>query len=111
MATRTVIAGCSGKMARETAYFISVVGSDERGEVVPAVGDLGEVVLAEALAALGDDLAAERLVEEARAVGLEDPEVEPEEAVAHEVARAFAHQLAADAALLVGLQHVERVDL
>src|SRR5258706_16039279 len=60
----------------------------EQREVAPAVGHLGERMLAELLGLLRDLLAAERLVEEARAVGLEHPEVEAEEPLAHEVAGA-----------------------
>src|SRR5438067_4618960 len=90
---------------------VRLLVDDEVGEVAPAVGDLGEVVAPELLGALADHLAAERLVEEPRAVRLEHPEVEAEEAVAHEVARARAHERAAHAALLVRLQHVERINL
>src|SRR5882672_12221947 len=74
----------------------------EQREVAPSVGHLGERMLAELLGLLRDLLAAEHLVEEARAVGLQHPEVEAEEPLAHEVASAGAHQLAAHAALLVG---------
>src|SRR6478672_9352958 len=80
-------------------------------EVVPAVGDFGEVVLAQPLVALGDHLAAQRVVEQARAVCLEHPQVEAEQALANEVARALAHELAPDTALLMRLQDVERIDL
>src|SRR4051794_20370956 len=105
MATRTVISRCSGGFLRWTLYFIrraASVGRDHEGrEVVPGVGDLGEGVQAEALGLLGDLLAAHRLVEHARAVRLEHPEVEAELAVAHEVPRAGAHEAAADAAALL----------
>src|SRR5205807_2411076 len=87
------------------------IGGDELRHVVPAVGDLRERLSAEVLFALGDLLAAQRLVEEARAVRLEHPQVEAEKPLPHEMARALAHQLAAHAALLVRLEHIERVDL
>ncbi len=81
-------------------------------QVVPAVRDLGEVVQPEALGLLRRSSSpAEGTVEHARAIGLQHPEVEAETAVAHEMPRAGAHQLAPDAAALLGLQHVERVDL
>ena len=56
-------------------------------------------------------LPAHRLVEHARAIRLEHPEVEAEIAVADEVAGRGAHERPADAATLVRLEHVERVDL
>ena len=54
---------------------------------MPTVGDLGKVVLAEALDLFADLLPAEGFVEEPRAIGLEHPQVQPEDSAAHEVAR------------------------
>src|SRR5436190_7131898 len=66
---------------------------------------------AEALGPLADFLAAHRLVEHPGAIGFEHPEVEAEVAIAHEMARRGAHQSASDAAPLLGLEDIERVDL
>src|SRR5258706_8686222 len=83
----------------------------EQREVAPAVGPLGERMLAELLGLLRDLLAAERLVEQARAVGLQHPEVEAEEPLEHEVAGAGAPPLPAPPPPLVGLPPGERGDL
>src|SRR5258708_31515864 len=68
-------------------------------------------MLAELLGLLADLLAAERLVEQARAVGLQHPEVEAEEPLAHEVAGAGAPPPPAPPPPLGGPQPAERGDL
>src|SRR5205809_6684434 len=83
----------------------------ERRQVVPAVRNFSKGVFTESLGTLGELLPAHRLIEHPRAIGLENPEVEAEIAVAHEMARRRAHEGAADATALVRLEHVERVDL
>src|SRR4051794_3573484 len=87
------------------------LASDQSVQVMPRVGDLREGVQSQPLPLLADLRSAQGLVEEPRAVGLEDPEIEPEAAAAHEVAGAFAHERAAGALALARLDHVERVDL
>src|SRR3954470_3602196 len=98
MATRTVISRCSGSFLRvDPLFYPNAVsgrgGRGQRGEVVPAIRDLGERVQPQALGLLADLLPAHGLVEHARAIRLEHPEIEAELAVAHEVARAGAYQL------------------
>src|SRR5258708_35836267 len=80
----------------------------QQREVAPAVGHLGERMLAELLDLLADFLAAERFVEEARAVGLQHPEVEAEEPLAYEVAGAGARPPPPHAPPLGGLAPLER---
>jgi hypothetical protein len=68
-------------------------------------------MLAQPFGALGDFLAAHRLVEETGSIGFQHPEVEAEVTVADEVARRCADEGAARAAAVLRLQDVERVDL
>src|SRR5437868_5546130 len=92
MATRTVMeAGSGEESAREVFYFIRSRNAPFR-------------LMARRVRPL-------RKAQRRATESTEDTEVEAEEGVAHEVLRAGAHQLAPDAAALVGLQHVERVDL
>src|SRR5688572_29660331 len=108
MATRTVISGGSGEELRDEGAILAASSGglfralNQRGQVVPGVGHLDERVQApEALGLLARLHAAQRLVEHARAVRLQHPEVEAEAAPAHEMARRGARERAAHTLPLV----------